>query len=75
MMVDLTEKELAAVLELVVIEHRTKNDKSTEAEVLELKLTEALLKESGQWPIQITEAKKQEAMRLLEEHRKQEENQ
>jgi len=74
MMVDLNENELASLAELFNTHRREKGDKSVEGEVLELKLVEALLKETGHLPRVHTESQKQEALRSLEEHTRQEES-
>jgi hypothetical protein len=74
MMVDLNENELASLAELFNTHRRERGDKSVEGEVLELKLVEALLKETGHLPHVYTEKQEQEAMRLLEEHTRQEES-
>ena len=77
MMVDLNEQELFALMVLVNTDRLEKKTKGVEdtikEECLEMKLVEALLKETGQFPPQFTDSQRSEAIRLLEEHRKQEE--
>ena len=78
MLVDLNEQELFALMVLASTDHREKRAKGSDVtfeECLELKLVEALLRETGHWPppnLLTTDKTFKEAMRLREEHRKQE---
>ena len=77
MMVDLNEKELFALMVLASTDHREKRNKGVDVvfeECLELKLVEALLKETGKWPPAFTENQRLEALRLIEENRIKEES-
>lgn len=79
MMVDLNEKELFALLVLVHMDFLDERDNKhgdvNFEEVLEMKLTEALLRETGHWPAPpLTEAKRLEVLRLIEEMRIKEES-
>lgn len=70
MMVDLNEKELFSLMVLVNTDRREKKDESVEGEVLELKIVEALLRETGHWPPPpLTETKRLEALRMLAENK------
>jgi hypothetical protein len=77
-MVDLNEKELFALMVLASTDHREKRNKGIDVafeEVLELKLVEALLTETGHWPpAPFTDNQRLEALRLIEEMRIKEES-
>ncbi len=70
MKVDLNEQELFSLMVLASTDHREKRSKGVDVvfeECLELKLVEALLKETGKWPPAFTENQRLEALRLIEE--------
>lgn len=76
MVVDLNDKELFALVVLVNTDNREKKNKQVDVafeECLEMKLVEALLKETGKWP-PAPPIDKEAGMRLIEEHRLMEEH-
>ena len=70
MMVDLNEKELVTLAKLLVTERWDKGDKSAEGESLELKLTEALLKETGHLSHSFTIQTKATALQALNDEQR-----
>ncbi len=71
-------KELFALMVLASTDHREKRAKGVDVvfeEVLELKLVEALLTETGHWPpAPFTDNQRLEALRLIKEMRIKEES-